>query len=101
MIEFIRKDAPIAKTYENAELASIIPFTEDKCWYLKLIGRDEQNNQIIKNIYFDLCPECLVSLAGWLKNKPMTFNEIRHAAGLEPIKENYEAFIQLYSKKGE
>lgn len=27
----------IAKTYENAELASIIPFTEDKCWYLKLI----------------------------------------------------------------
>lgn len=37
MIEFIRKDAPIAKTYENAELASIIPFTEDKCWYLKLI----------------------------------------------------------------
>ncbi len=68
---------------------------------LKIIGRDEQNNQIIKNIYFDLCPECLVSLAGWLKNKPMTFNEIRHAAGLEPIKENYEAFIQLYSEKGE
>ena len=28
---------PIAKTYENAELASIIPFTEDKHWYLKLI----------------------------------------------------------------
>ena len=27
----------IAKTYENAELASIIPFTEDKRWYLKLI----------------------------------------------------------------
>lgn len=31
----------IAKTYENAELASIIPFTEDKCWYLKLIYKYE------------------------------------------------------------
>lgn len=32
-----RNIMPIAKTYENAELASIIPFTEDKHWYLKLI----------------------------------------------------------------
>lgn len=31
------ENTPIAKPYENAELASIIPFTEDKCWYLKLI----------------------------------------------------------------
>ena len=52
-------------------------------------------------VYFDLCPECLVSLAGWLKNKPMTFNEIRHAAGLEPIKENHKVFMHLYSEKGE
>lgn len=37
MIEFIRKDAPIAKTYENVKLTNIIPFIEDKCWYLKLI----------------------------------------------------------------
>lgn len=35
------EDTPIAKTYENAELASIIPFTEDKCWYLKLIYKYE------------------------------------------------------------
>lgn len=68
---------------------------------LKLISRDEQNNKAVKRIYFDLCPECLVSLAGWLKNKPMTFNEIRHAAGLEPIKENHKAFMHLYSEKGE
>lgn len=63
MIEFIRKaaqeartfedainsvreleDAPIAKTYENAKLANIIPFIEDKCWYLKLIYKYEDKN---------------------------------------------------------
>ena len=49
--------------------------------------------------YFDLCPECLVSLAGWLKNEPMTFNEIRKAVGLEPIRESDKAFAQLYSEK--
>lgn len=43
MIDFIMKlkNTPIAKTYENAELASIIPFTEDKRWYLKLIYKYE------------------------------------------------------------
>lgn len=43
MIDFIMKlkNTPTAKTYENAELASIIPFTEDKRWYLKLIYKYE------------------------------------------------------------
>ena len=43
MSDFIMKleDIPIAKTYENAKLADIIPFIEDKCWYLKLIYKYE------------------------------------------------------------
>lgn len=41
---------------------------------------------------FDLCPECMDSFEKWLKNKPMTFNEIRQAAGLEPIKNTEESY---------
>lgn len=53
-----------------------------------LISRDDQNTQILRRRYFDLCPECLNSLAIWLKNEPLiTFNEIRRAIGLEPIGE--------------
>ena len=66
---------------------------------LGLISRDEQNSHAISRRYFDLCPECLVSLANWLKNEPMTFNEIRQAVGLEPIRESDKAFVQLYSEK--
>ena len=54
---------------------------------LSLIDRDEQNSRAFSRRYFDLCPECLLSLANWLKNKPMTFNEIRQAVGLEPIRD--------------
>lgn len=35
-----------------------------------LISRDAQNTNAITRRYFDLCPECLFSLANWLKNKP-------------------------------
>ena len=66
---------------------------------LGLINRDIRNDKVITQRLFDLCPECLVSLAGWLKNEPMTFNEIRKAVGLEPIRERDEAFAQLYSEK--
>lgn len=53
---------------------------------LALINRNERNDGIGNHKYFDLCPECLVSLGNWLKNnEPMTFNEIRQAVGLEPI----------------
>ena len=37
---------------------------------LVLISRDAQNINTITRRYFDLCPECLLSLANWLKNKP-------------------------------
>lgn len=67
---------------------------------LWLISRDKQNDKVVSRRYFDLCPECLVSLANWLKNEPMTFNEIRQAVGLEPIRESDKAFAQLYSEKG-
>ena len=66
---------------------------------LKLVRRDEQNAKSVGCRYYDLCPECLVSLANWLKNESMTFNEIRQAAGLEPIKESNNSFIQSYSEK--
>lgn len=66
---------------------------------LGLVSRDEWNAKAVGRRYFDLCPECLVSLASWLKNKPMTFNEIRQAVGLEPIRESDKAFVQLYSEK--
>lgn len=33
------------------------------------------------------------------ENESMTFNEIRQAAGLEPIKESNNSFIQSYSEK--
>ena len=42
---------------------------------LGLISRDAQNANAITRRYFDLCPECLLSLANWLKNKPLMFNE--------------------------
>lgn len=66
---------------------------------LSLIDRDEQNSRAVNRRYFDLCPECLISLSNWLKNEPMTFNEIRQAVGLEPIKNGNEVFTQLYSEK--
>lgn len=66
---------------------------------LGLVSRDEQNAKAVSRRYFDLCPECLVSLANWLKNEPMTFNEIRQAVNLEPIRESNKAFTQLYSEK--
>lgn len=70
---------------------------------LGLISRDAQEvTDFVSHISsnsVDLCPECLVSFANWLKNKPMTFNEIRQAAGLEPIRESNKASAQLYSEK--
>lgn len=66
---------------------------------LSLISRDEQNTRAVSRRYFDLCPEYLAYLANWLKNKPMTFNEIRQAVGLEPIRNGNEVFTQLYSEK--
>lgn len=66
---------------------------------LSLIDRDEQNARVINRKYFDLCQECLAYLANWLKNKPMAFNEIRQAVGLEPIRNGNEVFTQLYSEK--
>lgn len=60
---------------------------------LRLISRNENNTMAVGSRYFDLCPHCLISLSDWFKNKPvcLTFNEIRIAAGLEPIKENKNA----------
>lgn len=60
---------------------------------LRLINRKEDNTTAVGYRYFDLCPQCLVSLSDWFKNQPvcLTFNEIRIAAGLEPIKENKNA----------
>ena len=37
---------------------------------LGLISRDAQNTNAVTRRYFDLCPECLLSFANWLKNKP-------------------------------
>ena len=34
---------------------------------LGLISRDAQNANAITRRYFDLCPECLLSFANWLK----------------------------------
>lgn len=83
MIDFIMKlkNTPIAKTYENAELSSIIPFTEDKCWYLKLIYTYEDKKgkhtvvipkaaipfrqrglPFINRLYPSLSPYCNISL---------------------------------------
>ena len=66
---------------------------------LGLISRDAHNINVVPRRYFDLCPECLLSFANWLKNKPMTFNEIRQAVGLEPIRDGNKVFTQLYSEK--
>ena len=35
---------------------------------LVLVRRYKQNARTFSYKYFDLCPECLVSLASWLKN---------------------------------
>ena len=66
---------------------------------LGLISRDAQNANAITRRYFDLCPECLLSLANWLKNKPMTLNEIQQPAGLEPINVSDKVFVKLCSEK--
>ena len=34
---------------------------------LSLVNRDEQNSRAVSRKYFDLCPECLLSFATWLK----------------------------------
>ena len=34
---------------------------------LSLVNRDEQNSIAVSRKCFDLCPECLLSLANWLK----------------------------------
>lgn len=64
-----------------------------------LISRDAQNTNAISRRYFDLCPECLLSLANWLKNKPMTLNEIQQPVGLEPISGSDKVFVKLCSEK--
>lgn len=66
---------------------------------LGLIIRDKQNANTVSRQYFDLCPECLISLSNWLKNEPMTFNEIRKASGLEPISGSDNVFVKLYSER--
>ena len=66
---------------------------------LSLIDRDEQNSRAFSRRYFDLCPECLLSLANWLKNKPMTLNEIQQPVGLEPISVSDKVFMKLCSEK--
>lgn len=66
---------------------------------LGLISRDAQNTNAISRRYFDLCPECLLSLAHWLKNKPMTLNEIQQPVGLEPISVSDKVFVKLCSEK--
>lgn len=66
-----------------------------------IISRDKQNDHVFRCKYFDLCPECLTSLADWFKNEPvcLTFNDIRRAVGLKPIGENDKDFTQLHSEK--
>lgn len=66
---------------------------------LSLISRDKKNTRAFDRRYFDLCPECLLSLANWLKNKPMTFNEIRQPIDLDPISGSDEVFVKLCSEK--
>ena len=66
---------------------------------LSLIYRDEQNSKAFNHKYFDLCPECLAYLANWLKNKPMTLNEIQQPVGLEPISGSDKVFVKLCSEK--
>ena len=55
---------------------------------LSLIDRDEQNSRAFSRKYFDLCPECLLSFANWLKNGS------RQADGLEPISGSDKVFVQ-------
>lgn len=67
-----------------------------------IIIRDEQNANTVSRKYFDLCPECLISLSNWLKNEPMTFNEIWQAAGLDltnPVNESNKIFVKPCSEK--
>lgn len=66
---------------------------------LGLISRDAHNTNAFPRRYLDLCPECLLSLDNWLKNKPMTFNEIRQPVGLEPISGSDKVFVKLCSEK--
>ena len=66
---------------------------------LSLIDRDEQNSRVINRKYFDLCPECLLSFANWLKNKPTKFNEIRQAVSPGSISERDNVFVKLCSEK--
>lgn len=63
---------------------------------------DKQNANTVSRKYFDLCPECLISLSNWLKNEPMTFNEIWQAAGLDltnPVNESNKIFVKPCSEK--
>ena len=66
---------------------------------LGLISRDAQNANAITRRYFDLCPECLLSFANWLKNKPTKFNEIRQAVSPGSISERDNVFVRLCSEK--
>ena len=45
---------------------------------LSLINRDEQNSRAFSRKYFDLCQECLLSFANWLKNEPAMLKENNH-----------------------
>ena len=55
---------------------------------IRKVQKDDTGGTVnaFANWVIDLCPECMNSFEKWLKNEPMTFNEIRQAAGLEPIK---------------
>ena len=66
---------------------------------LSLIYRDTHNTNDFPRRYFDLCPECLLSLDNWLKNKPTKFNEIRQAVSPESISERDNVFVRLCSEK--
>ena len=66
---------------------------------LSLIDRDEQNSRAFSRRYFDLCPECLLSLANWLKNSPKKFNEIRQAVSPGSISERDNVLGKLGSEK--
>ena len=66
---------------------------------LSLIDRDGQNSRVINRKYVDLCPECLLSFANWLKNRPITFDKIRQEVSPESISESDNVFVKLCSEK--
>lgn len=116
-LEEFRKALSSDATEENAQLKRQL--SDLQAEYHEKLSKLENENDSLKESCRVLCNRCFALTRGvtclfcgldypcphmpgleeQVANEPMTFNEIRQAVGLEPIKKSNKSFIQSYFEK--